>query len=491
MKIVRKLTILALSVTLMMNAQPNPHFDQYFENQTMRVDYFHIGDADSEIITIDRIYQYGIWAGSTKNLSDRFNLGRYYFKIYDAESDKLIYSKGFDSYFGEYQTSSMAKEGIKRTYHETALLPYPKAPIQFVIERRYKENDLQEIFRTEIDPKDVMIVRDRIIDPSVEIFQTADNGHPHHKTDVAILSEGYTLSEKNKFKTDLERFSEIFFKHEPYKFNMKKFNIYGVFKPSQESGVDEPTHGSFNNTALNATFNSLGSERYLLTEDNRTVRDVAAHAPYDALYIMVNHDRYGGGGIYNLFCTFTADNQFSEYLFVHEFGHSFAGLADEYYTSAVAYSDFYPRGIEPREPNITALLEQDDLKWKDLLWEGIEVPTPWNKEKYDSMDYAWQQERQRLNKKIAELEREGAPEEEIMEAQQTYNRKDSAHTQKMHDFLRNSKYWGMVGAFEGAGYSSKGLYRPMLDCIMFSKGTLSFCKVCRGGIERIIEHYAE
>ena len=150
----------------------------------------------------------------------------------------------------------------------------------------------------------------------------------------------------------------------------------------------------------------MGSERYILTEDNKAVRDLAAHVPYDAIYIMVNHARYGGGGIYNFFCTFTTDNQFRDYLFLHEFGHSFSGLADEYYTSDVQYNDFYPVGLEPLEPNITALSDPQNIKWKEFETPGIEIPSNWEKAKYDSMDYKWQAERRELNKKIAELKRE-------------------------------------------------------------------------------------
>lgn len=469
----------------------NPNFDDYFTDQTMRIDYFHIGDANSELITLDHVYKYGIWAGSKKNLLDNFNQGRYYIKIYDTASGTLIYSKGFDSYFGEYKTSGEAAEGIKRTYQESALIPYPKDKIVFAVERRKRDNQLEEIFSSEIDPAGLGIIRDPVRDKSVKVFKSAENGDSHVKVDVAILGEGYTAVEEAKFKSDLETFTKILFTPEPYASQKDKFNVYGVFKPSEESGVDEPTHLSYKNTTLNATFNSLGSERYLLTEDNKTMRDLAAHVPYDAIYIMVNHHRYGGGGIYNLFCTFTADNQWKEYLFVHEFGHSFAGLADEYYTSAVAYSEFYPRGIEPLEPNITALLDPADLKWKHLATPGIEIPTPWEKAGYDESDLAWQKKRREMNDKIAELKRNGAPADEIKKLEQEYDKLDREQTNKNLAYLKNSKYWGKVGAFEGAGYSSEGLYRPMLDCIMFSKASLEFCKVCDEAIERVIQFYSE
>jgi hypothetical protein len=315
------------------------------------------------------------------------------------------------------------------------------------------------------------------------------NGDPHTKVDLVILGEGYTIKEENKFKSDLNKFVKIHFSHEPYKSLKKSFNIYGVLKPSEESGVDEPDHGSFKNTTLNCTFNSLGSERYLLTEDNKTMRDIATHVPYDAVYIMVNHKRYGGGGIYNLYCTFTTDNQWYAYLFLHEFGHSFAGLADEYYTSDVAYNDFYPKGIEPVEPNITALLDPPNLKWKNLVSPGIEIPTPWEKAGYDTADYAYQKIRRELNKKIAELKRTGGDKKEIALLEAKSEKVSRERADEADAYIMKSKYWGKVGAFEGAGYSAKGLYRSMLDCLMFSKGNKPFCKVCEQAVIKVIEHY--
>ena len=217
---------------------------------------------------------------------------------------------------------------------------------------------------------------------------------------------------------------------------------------------------------------------------------MASHIPYDALMIMVNHSRYGGGGIYNLFSTFTTDNQWHEYLFLHEFGHSFAGLADEYYTSDVAYNEFFHIDVEPVEPNITALIN-NEAKWEKILSEGIEIPTLWEKELFDSLDLKWQAERQALNDKIVELKKNKVSESEIFKAQEEYNLKDKEHSVDVDKFLHNSKYWGRVGAFEGAGYESKGLFRPMIDCLMFSKGNKPFCKVCENAIIRMMKSYIE
>lgn len=482
---------LFISLAAMLIKAQTVNFDNYFIDKTMRIDYYHIGDSKSEIITLDKIYKYGTWGGSLKNLIDNFNNGKYYFKIYDAVTKTLIYSKGFDSYFGEYKTSDDGLNGIKKTYHESAIIPYPKQKIIFAVEMRGKDNLLSEIYRSEINPDDLLIIKDTVSDKNVKVIESLKSGDPHIKVDVVILAEGYTAAEEKKFRNDLARFTKIFFNQEPYKSNMDKFNVYGVFKPSEESGVDEPDHNSFKKTILNATFYSLGSERYLLTEDNKTMRDLAANVPYDAIYIMVNSKRYGGGGIYNLYCTFTADNQWHDYLFLHEFGHSFAGLADEYYTSDVSYNDFYPKGIEPVEPNITALLDKTNIKWKKNLTNGIEIPTPWEKEVFDSTDLAWQKIRREQNNKIAELKRNNAPEADVKKLQDEYDAKDREHQKWIDKYFQKSKFHNMVGAFEGAGYASKGIYRPMLDCIMFSKGKKPFCNVCEEAIKRMIDYYSE
>jgi hypothetical protein len=466
-------------------------FNTYFNDATMRVDYYHIGDSETEIFTIDKIYKYPKWGRSKNNLLDNFDNGRYYIKIFDEISNQLIYSKGFDSYFGEYQTSGPAMEGIKKTFHESAIIPFPKSKFKFVIEKRNREKILNEIYSTVLDPSDVNIISTSNKDSDVTVYESHISGPSDKRVDVVILGEGYSTNDKNKFRKDIDRFTKYMFEQEPYKTHKQKFNVYGILKPSAESGVDEPRANIFKETSLSTSFNSMGSERYLLTEDNKTMRDLAGYVPYDAIYIMVNSNRYGGGGIYNLYCTFTADAQFSKYLFIHEFGHSFVGLADEYYTSSTAYNEFYPRGVEPVEPNITALLDKENLKWGHLVTRNTELPTPWEKVDFDSNDREWQKERAELNAKVAELKRNNAQADEIKKAEEYYAMRDKEHSDWVDNYLRSSKYWGKVGAYEGAGYTSEGLYRPMLDCIMFSKGDKPFCKVCEEAVVNVIKHYSE
>jgi len=416
--------------------------------------------------------------------------GRYVLQVYAAAEGTLIYRKGFDSYFGEYKTTEPAARGVARILSESFLIPCPRKKVRLEVALRDRQNRSQAIFTTEIDPADMFIVHEKLAD-DVQVIEQVKNGGPGDKADLAILAEGYTAAEEGKFRQDLARFSALFLGQEPYKSFRERFNIYGVFKASRESGCDEASFGQFKNTALGSGFDSFGSERYLLTDDNRAMRDMAAHVPYDAILIMVNHARYGGGGIYNLYCTFTTDNQWCDYLLMHEFGHSFSGLADEYYTSAVAYNEFYPAGVEPLEPNITALLDAKNLKWKDLVTKKTAVPTLWEKAAYEVMEMGYQKKRSEMNELIAARKRANAPKEEIEALQARSEEMSRLNGLEVSAFFRKSRFQGKVGAFEGAGYAAKGLFRPMLDCLMFSRGLRPLCRVCEQAVINTIRYYSE
>jgi hypothetical protein len=471
-------------------SQGNIDFATYFEDQTMRVDVFHSGDAKEELFYIERILQQGPWAGNPRRTVEPFTLGRYLLRVSDAATGQLIYSKGFDSYFGEYKTTEPGQNGIKKTFSETLLLPFPKKKIRLDILLRDRQNLPQLLFGCEIDPVDRFIIKEKL-SGAVQVIEQVKSGFPAEKVDLAIIGEGYTAAEQEKFKQDLARFSELILSQEPYKTFRDRFNITGLFKPSVESGCDEPSYGQFKNTVLGAQFDSFGSERYLLTDDNRALRDIAAHVPYDTILVMVNQARYGGGGIYNLYCTFTSDNQWRQYLCLHELGHSFGGLADEYYTSAVAYNEFYPAGVEPLEANITALLDPKNIKWLDLLSKKTAVPTLWEKTAYEEMEKIYQKNRQEMNERIAALKRGNAAQAEIETLQAQSEAMSRLNGAQVDAFFKKSRFQGKVGAFEGAGYAAKGLFRPMLDCLMFSRGIRPLCKVCEQAVIRTIRYYSE
>lgn len=401
-------------------------FNDYFIDSTMRVDFFMTGDAKEQLITLDNIYQQHRWAGNPNKTIDNLNLGGYYVRVYDMASNRLIFSRGFSCIFFEYRTTDSALNGEKQTFHESVLIPYPRRPILFVIESRDKQNLLHPIYIKKIEPDDDTIIRQNS-NPQDQVFDIMINGHYHDKVDFLFLAEGYTADETQKFKADAERFTNILFEMEPYKSHKSAFNVRGVMRASAESGVDEPTRNIYRNSVIDASANALGTPRYMLTKNNKALQDIAAATPYDAILIAANTSRYSNGGLYNRYCIFAVDNDRAASICPHEFGHSFGGLADEYFGKNVAYSEFFPPGVEPLEYNITALLNIDAPKWMHLIEPGTPIPT-----EPDSND----------------------PEK--------------------------------IGVFEGAGYTAKGLYRPMNQCLMRSGKQL--CIVCQEGIVRVINH---
>jgi len=489
---VSELLLLAVIVWVPVTGAPaaGTGFDADFIDATLRIDLYHGGDAKSEWVSFDRAVRREGWAGSRTHLLDEPGLGRYLVTVSDTGSGRALFAWGYDSLFGEYRTTSEAAAGRARTYHESVLIPCPRRPVTVRVSVRPRGREPQELLTTTLDPEDSTVSREPPPD-DVGVVAQHVTGPPADHLDIAVVGEGYRTDETAAFRSDLSRFTAVLLAAEPYASFADRINVRGVLRASRDSGPDEPSRGSWRRTAVGASFDSLGSERYLLTEDNRALREIASAVPYDVLVIMVNTARYGGGGIYNTYATFTTRNQWSEYVLVHELGHAFGGLADEYYTSSVAYNDFYPRGVEPVEPNITALLDPEALKWRDLATPGVAVPTPWEKAEFDTMDLAYQRERRALNRRIAELSRGGAPAERIAELEGEAERLSLDHARRVDAFLAASSGAGKVGAFEGAGYSSQGLYRPAVDCIMFSKGNKPFCPVCRRALELAIRRIIE
>jgi hypothetical protein len=293
--------------------------------------------------------------------------------------------------------------------------------------------------------------------------------------DILLISEGYTVAQMPKFRADAKRLVDALFAVEPFKSRKTDFNVRGLELPSPQPGVNRPHVGSFRRTPISAEYNIFDSERYLLTLDNRAFRDAASSAPYEFIEILANEAQYGGGGIFNDQATTSVDTGFAEYVFVHEFGHHFAALADEYYTSDVAYETGAPQKQEPWEPNVTALADPARLKWKDLVTPaGTALPTSWDKAAFEAHSAQIQVRRRDIRKR-------NAPEEEmdaLFREQRDWEEK----------FL--GKWSGAVGAFEGASYEPRGLYRPQADCIMFTRDRVGFCKVCQRAIGNIIDLYS-
>ena len=465
-------------------------FDDYFVDKAMRVDLYQVGDGKDEIITIDHLYQEGVWPESRKHLLDPFGYGRYTVKLYDVASNRLIYSRGFDGMFGEYKTTTPALNGIKRVFKRSVRVPYPKQPVLFVIEMRDKKNLLHPLFNETIDPGDYHIIKETTAAGDF-VYEAQKIGDPHELVDLVFIAEGYLAEDRDKFKADVDRFVSYLFAIDPYKSARDRFNINGIFRPSSERAMDEPRQGVFKKTNLNASFNAFDLDRYMLIEEGHRLREIAAQAPYDAIVVLVNSKRYGGGGIYNDYCVTTVDHASSKHVFLHEFGHSFAGLADEYYLSDVAYNDFYPKGVEPLEPNITALLNPAQVKWKDLLSPGLAVPTDWGKEKIEALQMELQKNRQAQAGEIEKAKQKGLPEAKIKKIEEKYKEAGKAIVKRIEDVRKEYSYLdGKVGVFEGAGYAAKGLYRPMVYCLMIFNPKDEFCLVCQRAIALMIDYYS-
>jgi len=451
-------------------------FDKFFVDKTMRVDFYHTGTKGQETVALDKVYDEGVWPGSRTHLLDPLNLGEYMVRVYDVASSLPIYSRGYSTMFNEWQTTEEAGAGVYRTFHESVRFPFPKSKIQVTLSRRDKRMIFHEIFSTVIDPNDPTQVNRQQRTHPYKSAKFIDNGAPQNKVDLLIVPDGYARADMAKFREDVKHFTDVLFGTSPFKERRDDFNVWTIEVESRESGIDKPDKNEWKENALGTMYNTFGSTRYVLTEENRIIRDIASAVPYDVITILLNDNRYGGGGMYNQYTTcFTqTDTKGMEwqmdYVYVHELGHAFAGLGDEYYTSQVSYVDFYSQGVEPWEPNLTALSDPTTLKWRDLVEKGTPLPTPWEKAKYDSLERA----RAKLDRLASDY----------------YEKREPLYRQAQ-DILKKGRYAGKVGAFEGAGYMSTGLYRPALDCRMFSLSLVDFCAVCRAAIERMIEYHIE
>jgi hypothetical protein len=455
-------------------------FDDYFTDGTMRVDYYHTGGNATEIVSLDRVVSDGPWPGSRTRLIDDTGFGKYFFKVRDAASGRLLYSRGFASLFGEWETIG---EEMHRTFHESVRFPWPREPVRITLEKRTDAGDFTDLATIEVDPAS-RSVNKADLEPRGEVWALFEHGPPGEKVDLVVVSAGYTEeelpkfhadAERLKFHADAERLVGELFSYEPFKGRKSDFNVWVVDLPSPVSGVTRPHSDRWRRTPLSSQYGIFDSERYLLTPDNRAMRDALSAAPYEFVAVLVNAAQYGGGGIYNWQAVSSVDSEFSDYVFVHEFGHHFAGLADEYYTSSVAYETGGAEHPEPWEANATALHDPQHIKWGDLVEPGTPLPTPWPKAEFEEHS-------RRIRALRQELIDGNAPEADfdaLFREQREIERQ----------MLSSGTHADHVGAFEGASYEARGLYRPEQDCIMFSRNMHGFCRVCRRAIERIIELY--
>ena len=440
---------------------------------TMRLDYYHTGNAKEERFSVDRVVLEPLpWPGNPAQPLDATNRGKYFFKVIDA-AGTVLYSRGFSSIYGEWETTGEAKEA-DRTFSESLRFPAPAKPVRLVVQKRDAKNVFRDVWSTPIDPADKFVLRNAEADAG-PLIKLHESGDPSRKLDLLILGDGYTIRERAKFERDARRLTATLLATSPFKERQSDINVWGLSPAAAQSGISRPSQHIYRRSPVGATYDAFDSERYVLTFENKAFRDLAANAPYDVVEILTNSATYGGGGIYGLYSTVAADSVWSSYIFVHEFGHHIAGLADEYYTSDVAYLPADDR-VEPWEPNATVMLEPAALKWKDLLTPGTALPTPWPKEEFER----YTKEIQAKRRAIRAANR---PEAEMDALFRDEEKQDTA-------LLNEGAHAGKVGAFEGANYEARGSYRPQADCIMFTRDNVPFCVVCRRAIEQILDLYS-
>ncbi len=409
-------------------------YDEWFTDEAMRVDLMHTGSCTDSGYSLDGLAREPLWPGTRVYMKDPFGRGTHRTRVTDASTGTEIFSIGYATLFDEWTGTPEALAGVRRSMSESVRFPWPRKPVVLHIDRRQHDGTFSQIFELTIDPASHLI-DGTVPYADLEVLDLGGGQEPDRAMDVVIVPEGYTERERSKMMADMSRFASVLLSHEPFASHRDLIHLRGVMAFSRQSGPSEPRKGLFRDTLVGASFNTFDSPRYLTVTHTRTLRQVAARAPYDVLFLMVNSGRYGGGGVYNQWSIFVSDNEYDEYVMIHEFGHHMAGLGDEYYDSAISTDEdlMYPPGIEPWEPNLTALIggKRESAKWHDLIDPATPVPTP-EKEKWATT----------------------------------------------------------VGAFEGAGYKAKGLFRPQLDCKMFHKGLVGFCHVCSMAIVQMMHYYA-
>ena len=405
------------------------NFADYFQNKTLRVDYIFTGDATQQAIYLDELSQLPTWAGRQHHLSELPLEGNGQIIVKDLASKQCIYKTSFSSLFQEWLSTDEAKETAKG-FENTFLLPYPKQPVEVEVTLYSPRKKRLATYKHIVRPDDILIHKRGVshVTPHRYMLQS---GNEKDCIDVAILAEGYTEKEMDIFYQDAQRTCESLFSYEPFRSMKGKFNIVAVASPSTDSGVSVPRENLWKETAVHSHFDTFYSDRYLTTSRVKSIHNALAGIPYEHIIILANTDVYGGGGIYNSYTLTTAHHPMFKPVVVHEFGHSFGGLADEYFYDDDVMTDTYPLDIEPWEQNISTRIDFAS-KWEDMLIKGTPIPTPVNEQ---------------------------------------------------------AKY--PVGVYEGGGYSAKGIFRPADNCRMRTNEYPTFCPVCQRSLQRLIDFYTK
>lgn len=402
-------------------------FSDYFEERTLRIDYTFAGDATHQVIALDQLSQMPGWYGKHKRLAELPVEGNGQISVRCHRTGEVIYRNSFSTLFQEWQSYPEAEQ-VWKSFENVFLVPMPKDTVDITIDLRNNRREVTSTMTHQVVPGDILIrhIGENDVTPYTVVQEAADTSHCIH---IAYLAEGYTEEEMDMFLKDVNIAVEALFAHDPFKSMRSRFNIVAVQAPSAESGTSEPSKGIWRNTALKSHFDTFYSNRYLTTLHLKTMHDWLAGTPYEHIIVLVNTSEYGGGGILNSYNLSMTHHEKFRPVVVHEFGHSFAGLADEY-----AYDQeqipMYPHDVEPWEPNITTLADFSK-KWQSMVAKGTPIPTP----------------------------------------------------------IKAGKE--RAGLYEGAGYSLKGVYRAYPDCRMRTNENPEFCEVCKQAISRLIDFYTK
>lgn len=417
-------TLLLFLVALSLQAQ---NFDDYFTDRTLRIDYIFSGNAKETHIAVDELCTSPRWYGKRQHLAELPIEGNGQITVRSHQNGKVIYRNSFSTLFQEWQSYPEAEHQTK-SFENVFLVPMPKDTVEVTVDLRDNRHNVVATLTHKVVPTDILIrhIGERDVTPYVTLQQARDTSRCIH---IAFVAEGYQKQEMDTFIQDAKVAVDAIFAHEPFKSHRDCFNIIAVESPSEESGTSSPSEGIWKNTALHSHFDTFYSKRYLTTLHLKDLHDWLAGTPYEHIIVLVNTDQYGGGGILNSYNLSMTHNKWYRPVVVHEFGHSFAGLADEY-----AYEEeqipMYPHDIEPWEQNITTKANFHG-KWENLI----------------------------------------APAKATKKQLKQYDPK--------------------VGFYEGAGYSLKGVFRGYPDCRMRDNTTPYFCPVCRQAITRVIDFYTK
>lgn len=406
-------------------------FEEFFADKTLRADYLFTGNKKNQSVVLDELKSMEGWAGRRSNLDKLSLSGNGQLTMVDKATGVVIYRTSFSSLFQEWLGENEA-ETLSKGYENTFLMPFPKKETLVTVELFNARHEVSASFAHTVRPDDILIKK--IGQNNVtEHKYLLKSGSPENCIDVVIMAEGYSRGDMQTFYRDAQKACDAIFSHSPFKENKNHFNVVAVASESTDSGVSIPRENVWKSTAVSSHFDTFYSDRYLTSSNVNDIHDLLAGIPYEHIIILANTDTYGGGGIYNSFTLTTAHHSKFEPVVVHEFGHSFGGLADEYaYTDAP--SPLYPYDVEPWEQNITTLVDFES-KWSDILPKGFVSPTKITKDNYSSTE--------------------------------------------------------ALGVYEGAGYSMKGIYRPVPDCRMRTNEAKAFCPVCQRALQRLIDFYTE